>query len=87
MVNETEDIKKFLNNLKGMEAQFGSMSANLSSELGANFEKVLNSTLYDGEKRGKVNKMAATMRLAKDGSIKIEFDTPDDGRKFFKAFK
>lgn len=87
MGSETDELKKFLNGLKGMEENLTKMSGKLHSELGSNFEKVLNSTMYDGEKKGKVNKMPAVMRLAKDGSVKIEFDKPEDGRTFFKSFK
>lgn len=84
---ETEQLRTFLTGLGKMERDLSQMSSKLNAELGGNFERVINSTIYEGEKRGKVNKKLATMYLAKDGSIKIQFDKPEDGKEFFKSFK
>lgn len=86
MGNETDELKKFLTDLGKMEKELSKMSSTLNIDLSKKFEQVINSTVYDGEKRGKVNKKPATMYLAKDGSIKIQFDKLEDGREFFKSF-
>lgn len=82
-----DELKKFLGGLGKMEKELTQMSSKLTSELSGNFERVVNSTVYEGEKRGKVNKKPATMYLAKDGSVKIQFDKQQDGKDFFNSFK
>lgn len=85
--NETAALKDFLKGLGSMEKDLTKMSAVLNAKLTDNYETILNQHTYEGEKKGKVNKKPATMSLAKDGSIKIVFDDPKEGKKLFEGFK
>ena len=87
MANETDELKKFLSGLGQMEKDLTKMSSRLNTELGSNFEKIVNQQIYEGEKKMKINKKGATVQLAKDGSIRIVFDDSKDGLNFFNGKK
>ena len=82
---ENNDFGSFLDGLKKAEKELNKMTSNMTSQLEGNFEKIMNSQMYDGEKKMRVNKKQATVYLAKDGSIKIVFDDITDGKKFFEG--
>lgn len=85
--NETSKLQEFLGNLKDMEKQFGKISSDLNVNIGGNIEKIMKEHTYEEERKTKLNKKACNMQLAKDGSIRIVFDNPEDGRKFYKGEK
>lgn len=85
--NETGKLHEFLNGLKDMEKQFGKISSDLNINIGGNIEKIMKEHTYESERKTKINKKACTMQLAKDGSVRIVFDNPEDGSKFYKGDK
>lgn len=87
MENNISQLTDFLQGIKKMEKDFSKMGADLSANLGKDFEKIINEHMYEGEKRMKINKKEATISLAKDGSIKIVFDNSQDGKLFFEGKK
>lgn len=85
--NGTAGFEQFLNGLGKMEKDLTKMSSRLNAEVMGNFEKIMNQQIYEGEKKMKINKKSATVSLAKDGSVKIVFDNPGDGKSFFEGKK
>ena len=82
-----EGLKTMLEGLKKAEKEMSKFGAGLTADLGNNLEKIMKEHTYEGEKKMKINKKAATVSLAKDGSLKIVFDNPEDAKKFYKGEK
>lgn len=76
-----------LNNLVDYASKMGDqVKKSLNSQINQ-FEKVIKQLESKKEKRGKINKMSGTMILGQDDSVKIVFDDPKDGIKFFEGIK
>lgn len=88
MVNkETADLHKFLEGFKKIEKDLSKFSSNLTSGLGDNMENIIKKHMTADEKKMKINKKSALVSLLNDGSLKIVFDNPEDGKKFYKGEK
>lgn len=85
--NETADLHKFLDGFKKLEKDLTKFSTGLTSDLGGNMENIIKKHMTADEKKMKINKKPALVSLLNDGSLKIVFDNPEDGQKFFKGEK
>lgn len=80
-------LNDMLSGLKKFEKDISKFGENMTSNLGDNLQDIIKQNMYEGEKKMKINKKQATVSLAKDGSLKIVFDNPEDAKKFYKGEK
>lgn len=62
----------------------------MKKTLGTQMDKladVMKKAEYPEQKRIKLNKLPATIMLGTDNSVKIVFDNPEDGKKFYEGKK
>lgn len=79
-------IRENANPMNDLRARAVKMQKDLNKMLDGQMSKlsgVLRELEFKAQKKTKVNKMAATMFLGQDNSIRIVFDNPSDGEKFY----
>lgn len=79
-----------MNGLNELKERAVQMQKDLKKTLSFQMDKlsdILKQVEFKQEKKTKVNKKPAIVMLANDNSIKIIFDNPEDGIKFFEGIK
>lgn len=82
----TEELKKTKKQLQSMMDGLKPIMDRVTGNLTPHLEKLMQDEI-ESEKKVKIKKKAAKMKLLKNGNIVLEFDNKEDSKWFFNNIK